>query len=57
MNGGIGGDVLNGDDGDDVIDARDGFVDNISCGTGVDEVQADPGDTVTADCERIIRSR
>ena len=57
LNGGIGGDVLNGDDGDDVIDARDGFVDNISCGTGVDEVQADPGDTVTADCERIIRSR
>jgi len=32
--------------GNDVIDARDGEVDNIDCGAGQDEVMADGADTV-----------
>ncbi len=42
--------------GDDTIDARDGEVDHITCGPGVDTVLADPQDVVDGDCERVTRS-
>jgi len=44
-------DTVAGDAGDDVIVARDGEVDRIACGDGVDSVVADPQDAVAADCE------
>jgi Ca2+-binding RTX toxin-like protein len=51
IDGGTGSDTISGDAGDDVILARDGEVDRISCGDGVDSVVADPQDLVAADCE------
>lgn len=42
--------------GNDAIDARDGEVDNITCGVGQDSVLADPIDIVAADCETVQRS-
>ncbi len=35
---------------DDVVDARDGEVDTITCGAGKDTVLRDPADSVAADC-------
>jgi hypothetical protein len=43
--------VISGDAGDDVILARDGEVDQIACGDGVDSVVADAQDAVAGDCE------
>jgi hypothetical protein len=40
----------------DTIDARDGEVDTIACGPGVDRVLADTGDVVASDCETVERS-
>jgi hypothetical protein len=51
IDGGSGADTISGDAGDDVIVARDGEVDRIACGDGVDSVVADPQDVVAADCE------
>ena len=51
IDGGTGADTISGDAGDDVILARDGEVDQIACGDGVDSVVADPQDVVAADCE------
>jgi hypothetical protein len=51
IDGGTGADTISGDAGDDVILARDGEVDRIACGDGVDSVVADPQDVVAADCE------
>jgi Ca2+-binding RTX toxin-like protein len=51
IDGGTGADTISGDAGDDVILARDGEVDRISCGAGLDSVVADPQDVVAADCE------
>jgi Ca2+-binding RTX toxin-like protein len=39
----------------DTIDARDGEVDNISCGPGQDTVRADAADVVAPDCETVER--
>ena len=39
--------------GNDTIDARDGEVDNVTCGFGTDTVQADPIDVVANDCENV----
>ena len=39
--------------GNDTIDARDGEVDNVTCGFGTDSVQADPIDVVANDCENV----
>jgi Ca2+-binding RTX toxin-like protein len=39
--------------GNDTIDARDGEVDNITCGFGTDTVRADPIDIVASDCENV----
>ena len=42
--------------GDDTIDARDGEVDHITCGPGVDTVLADPQDVIDGDCEHVTRT-
>jgi hypothetical protein len=59
IDGGTGADTISSDAGDDVILARDGEVDQIACGDGVDSVVADAQDVVAADCEvrGIARSR
>ena len=36
-----------------LIDARDGEVDNVTCGFGADTVQADAIDVVAKDCENV----
>src|SRR5215217_7974492 len=41
--------------GDDYISAVDGSKDNISCGPGSDRARANPGDSVSKGCEKIIR--
>jgi Ca2+-binding RTX toxin-like protein len=51
IDGGTGADTISGDAGDDIILARDGEVDRIACGDGVDSVVADAQDVVAADCE------
>ena len=56
----IGGlDVMDGAGGDDYIYARDGSsaapADRITCGPGVDVVDADSADAVADDCEIVIR--
>jgi Ca2+-binding RTX toxin-like protein len=50
--GGPGTDVLSGDGGFDRIVARDLRIDAVRCGTEVDRVWADVGDTVDVDCEQ-----
>jgi Ca2+-binding RTX toxin-like protein len=39
----------------DTVEARDGDVDQIACGPGVDTVRADRQDVVGADCEKVVR--
>jgi hypothetical protein len=46
--------VLAGNAGDDIIDARDGSIDRVNCGTGRDTVLADRDDIVR-NCERVHR--
>ena len=41
--------------GNDVIQARDGEVDQVDCGPGSDRVVADGGDVVAANCETVER--
>jgi hypothetical protein len=53
LTGGEGEDRLVGSFGDDRFRARDGWVDTIVCGGGLDTVVADPVDHVAADCERV----
>lgn len=54
--GGPGADSFHGSDGDETIDAVDGAsTDTIVCGGGVDAVEADAGDSVSADCESVVR--
>ncbi len=54
--GGVGGtggaDTLNGDAGDDTVNARDGVADTIDCGPGADTAVADAADTTTS-CETV----
>jgi Ca2+-binding RTX toxin-like protein len=42
--------------GNDTIDLRDGEPDSVDCGFGQDTVYADPVDTVSPNCETVIRS-
>ena len=49
-------DSLDGGPGDDRIGARDGFVDQVTCGPGADAVGADGFDDVAADCESVDRA-
>jgi Ca2+-binding RTX toxin-like protein len=41
--------------GNDAIDVRDGEADQVECGVGQDTVQADKLDTVSTDCETVVR--
>jgi hypothetical protein len=41
--------------GNDTIEARDGERDSVTCGAGTDTVNADAGDVVAGDCERVNR--
>jgi Ca2+-binding RTX toxin-like protein len=41
--------------GNDVVDARDGEADSVTCGAGEDRVVADAADTVAGDCEQVDR--
>ncbi len=41
--------------GNDVVQARDGEVDSITCGAGTDRVVADASDIVSSDCETVDR--
>jgi Ca2+-binding RTX toxin-like protein len=56
LTGGLGADTLNGGGGNDRIEARDGVVDTVQCGSGTDTVIADTGDTVASDCENVSRA-
>jgi Ca2+-binding RTX toxin-like protein len=51
ITGGGGTDVLFGEVGNDNIQATDGQVDTINCGSGTDTVDADAIDIINADCE------
>jgi hypothetical protein len=53
---GSGSDKGQGGRGNDYIGAVDGSKDTISCGPGADRVKANPGDTVTKGCEKVIRA-
>jgi hypothetical protein len=56
LHGGPGRDRLDGGDGNDRIAAQyDGARDRVSCGKGLDAVNADLLDTVTTDCELVSR--
>jgi Ca2+-binding RTX toxin-like protein len=48
-----GRDVLSGDRGDDMIEAADALPDQIACGPGIDDVNADFVDAVADDCELV----
>ena len=53
--GGAGRDSANGGSGNDTIDLLDGVDDDrAECGDGADRVQADAGDVVASDCERVV---
>jgi len=55
LTGGAGADVLDGGAGGDRIDATLAFAtdgaDTITCGTGIDDVLAEPNDKIAVDCE------
>jgi hypothetical protein len=53
---GGGSDEGSGGRGNDRIHAVDGSKDDIYCGPGTDRVNANPGDNVTKECERVIRA-
>jgi RTX calcium-binding nonapeptide repeat (4 copies)/WD40-like Beta Propeller Repeat len=55
ITGGAGRDRLFGEGGADRIFARDGEFDVVGCGAGRDTVDADSGDLVGLDCERVSR--
>ncbi|HKF84300.1 MAG TPA: hypothetical protein VKB30_00835, partial [Candidatus Limnocylindrales bacterium] len=62
--GDVEGDNVSGDDGNDVIRTRDGELDVVSCGTGVDTAILDDVDVIAGatpaqpdgDCERVRRA-
>jgi hypothetical protein len=55
IDGGPGPDLLDGGGGDDTLQARDGAVDQVSCGTGTDTTVVDANDSVASDCENVQR--
>jgi len=48
-------DIISGGPGDDLISSTDSAKarDIISCGSGFDRVETDPGDRVAKDCEKV----
>lgn len=58
VRGGPGIDALDGGDGADrLVISQDWLRDTAACGAADDEVRADVGDAVAADCERVARSK
>jgi hypothetical protein len=55
LTGGAGRDEIEGGSGGDRMNARDGQRDRIRCGSGRDRVTADRLDSVSRDCERVVR--
>jgi len=55
LNGGTGHATYTGGPGADVVKARNGVIEDITCGGALDEVAADDGDTVASDCESVTR--
>jgi hypothetical protein len=56
LNGGLGHDSLSGGTGADRIwSAQDGASDTVACGSGADLVNADLSDSVSRDCETVVR--
>jgi Ca2+-binding RTX toxin-like protein len=57
IDGGPGRDILWGGAGSDLLRVRDGANDVVICGTGADRVEADAdaGDVIAQDCERVVR--
>ncbi len=56
LTGGDGADILDAGAGDDDVEAVDGFVDDVSCGTGFDFGTADPADHVNPNCDSVDTS-
>ncbi len=56
LDGGAGADSLDAGAGDDRVSARDGVADRVSCGDGIDQVEADSFDDLAADCEGVQRA-
>jgi Ca2+-binding RTX toxin-like protein len=54
LDGGAGPDVIAAQGGDDTVNARDGFIDIVLCGEGVDAVAADRFDVLSR-CENVQR--
>jgi hypothetical protein len=57
LSGGPGYDVLDGGPGNDTIQARDGSIDDVTCGPGSDALRLDGLDFFTGPCERVSRNR
>jgi Ca2+-binding RTX toxin-like protein len=55
--GDAGNDTIWGENDPDTINAVDGEVDTIDCGSGDDTVTADPEDNVAANCETVTRKK
>jgi Ca2+-binding RTX toxin-like protein len=53
LEGGIGADDIQGGPGDDTLLARDAVADTLSCGPGIDFLDADLRDTIPDDCETV----
>jgi hypothetical protein len=50
-----GGDAIYARGGNDFVDVRNGSTDDIvDCGAGLDEVRADPGDSIASNCELVL---
>src|SRR6478735_2643297 len=56
LRGGAGNDTLRGIAGNDTIKARDGEVDQVTCGYGADSAELDTGDLEDVDCETVDRA-
>lgn len=56
---GLGADTADGGAGDDLLQSRDGVIDTVRCGDGLDVVEADQLDTVPEDggCEQVKRTQ
>lgn len=57
LSGGKNRDLIEGDAGRDRIAARDGGLDQVSCGSSFDLVLADRSDRTAADCDRVKRKK
>ena len=55
VDGGLGFDVLDAGDGDDQLQSADGLADRVTCGPGIDRLDADTVDDVASDCEQVTR--